>query len=92
MLLTPAQVAYAVLLKEQGHSQRQVTTILNVERSNVKYALKRYRETGLYTRRPGSGGVRCTSARDDRFIILAVLRNCFLIAVKIRQRLQLTSE
>lgn len=90
MSLTPAQVAQAVLLVEQGHSQRQVATILNVERSNVKYALKRYRETGLYTRRPGSGGVRCTSARDDRFIVLEVLRNRFLTAVEIRQRLQIT--
>lgn len=90
MSLTPAQVAQAVLLVEQGHSQRQVATILNVERSNVKYALKRYRETGLYTRRPGSGGVRCTSARDDRFIILEVLRNRFLTAVEIRQRLHQT--
>lgn len=90
MSLTRAQVAQSVLLVEQGYSQRQVAAILNVDRSNMKYALKRYRATGLYTRKPGSGGVRCTSARDDRFIILEVLRNRFLTAVEIRQRLQVT--
>ncbi|RVE42631.1 hypothetical protein evm_012717 [Chilo suppressalis] len=55
----------------------------------MQYALKRYQETGQYTRRPGSGGVRCTSARDDRFIVLEILRNRYLTAVEIRQRLQI---
>ncbi|KAL0841209.1 hypothetical protein ABMA28_014946 [Loxostege sticticalis] len=55
----------------------------------MQYALKRYQETGRYTRRPGSGGVRCTSAQDDRFIVLEILRNRFLTAVEIRQRLQI---
>ncbi|PZC71789.1 hypothetical protein B5X24_HaOG212437 [Helicoverpa armigera] len=27
-----------------------------------------YDQTGLYTRRPESGGVRCSSAHDDQFI------------------------
>lgn len=69
MSLSPEQVAQAVLLVEQGQTQREVAPILNVSRSNLKYALKRYRETGLFTRRPGSGGVRCASARDDRFSV-----------------------
>ena len=89
MSLTPEQVAQAVLLVEQGRTQREAAATLNVSRSNLKYALKRYRETGRYTRRPGSGGIRCTSTRDDRFIILEVLRNRFLTAVEIRQRLQM---
>lgn len=90
MPLTAAQVAQAVLLTDQGRTQREVAAILNVPRTTLRFALKRYRETGLYTRRPGSGRVRCTSARDDRFIILAVLRNRFLTAVEIRRRLQAT--
>lgn len=88
MPLTAAQVAQAVLLTEQGRTQREVATTLNVPRTTLRYALKRYRETRLYTRRPGSGRIRCTSARDDRFIILEVLRNRFLTAVEIRRRLQ----
>lgn len=89
MSLTPAQVAQAVALIDEGLTQRQVAARLNVARSNLKYAVKRYRETGLYTRRPGSGGVRCTSARDDRFVVLQVQRNRFLTAVEVRQSLQM---
>lgn len=88
MPLTSAQVAQAVLLRSQGRTQREMAESLNVPRTTLRYALKRYDQTGLYTRRPGSGGIRCTSARDDRFIVLAVLRNRFLTAVEIRQRLQ----
>ncbi|KAL0859656.1 hypothetical protein ABMA27_010775 [Loxostege sticticalis] len=89
MPLTPAQVAQAVALINQGLTQREVATVLNVPRSSMQYALKRYQDTGRYTRRSGSGGVRCTSARDDRFIVLEILRNRFLTAVEIRQRLQI---
>lgn len=88
MPLTSDQVAQAVILIDQGLTQREVAIALNVPRSSMQYALKRYQETGSYTRRSGSGGVRCTSARDDRFIILEILRNRFLTAVEIRQRLQ----
>lgn len=90
MPLTPAQVAQAVALIDQGLTQREVATVLNVPRSSMQYALKRYQETGRYSRRPGSGGVRCTSVRDDRFITLAILRNRYLTAVEIRHRLQIT--
>lgn len=81
MPLTPSQVAQAVALIEQGLTQREVAVILNVPRSSMQYALKRYQETGRYSRRPGSGGVRCTSARDDRFIVLEILKNRYLTAV-----------
>ncbi|CAK1599693.1 unnamed protein product [Parnassius mnemosyne] len=90
MPLTPAQVAQAVALIDQGLTQREVAIVLNVPRSSMQYSLKRYQETGRYTRRPGSGGVRCTSARDDRFIVIEILRNRYLTAVEIRQRLQIT--
>ncbi|KAL0829645.1 hypothetical protein ABMA28_003151 [Loxostege sticticalis] len=89
MPLTPAQVAQVVALINQGLTQRKVATVLNVPHSSMQYAVKRYQETGRYTRRPGSGDVRCTSARDDRFIVLEILRNRFLTAVEIRQRLQI---
>ncbi|CAH2087783.1 unnamed protein product [Euphydryas editha] len=90
MPLSPSQIAQAVSLVEQGMTHREVATILNVPRSSMQYALKRYQQTGLCTRRPGSGGVRCTSARDDRFIVLETLRNRFLTAVEIQQRLQIS--
>ncbi|KAH9635591.1 hypothetical protein HF086_012260 [Spodoptera exigua] len=83
MPLTPSQVAQAVALIEQGLTQREVAVILNVLRSSMQYALKRYQETGRYFRRPGSGGVGCTSDRDDRFIILEILRNRNLTRISI---------
>lgn len=89
MPLTSEQVAQAVTLIDQGLTQREVAILLNVPRSSMQYALKRYQETRSYTRRPGSGGVRCTSVRDDRFIVLEILRNRFLTAVEIRRRLQI---
>lgn len=89
MPLTEAQVAQAVLLKQQGCTQREIAATLNVPRTTLRYALKRYEETDLFTRRPGSGGLRVTSARDDRFISIQLLRNRFLTAVEVRQRLQL---
>lgn len=89
MPLTPAQIAQAVALIDQGLTQREVAVVLNVPRSSMQYALKRYRETGHYSRRPGSRGFGCTSVRDDRFIVLEILINRYLTAVEIRQRLQI---
>lgn len=88
MPITAAQVAQAVLLTEQGRTQREVALFLNVPRTTLRHALTRYRETGLYSRRPGSGRNRCTTARDDRFIVLTALRDRFLTAVESRRRLQ----
>ena len=39
--MTEAQIAQAVILKNQGFSQYQITEILNVPRSSVKFVLKR---------------------------------------------------
>ncbi|RZC39080.1 hypothetical protein BDFB_008861, partial [Asbolus verrucosus] len=49
-------------------------------------ALQRYRETQRYTRRPGLGRSRSTSARDDRFLTLQGLRDRHQTAVELAQR------
>ena len=92
MQLTPAQVAQAVTLIDQGMTQREVAAALNLSLSSMQYALKRYQETGRYTRRPDSGGQMCTSAQEDRCIVLEILRNRYLIAVEIQQRFQRRSK
>ena len=56
MPLTPTQVAQSVALIDQGITQREVTAALKLPRSSMQYALKRYQESGRYTRRPDSGG------------------------------------
>lgn len=40
MPLTPAQVAQAVALVDQGLTQREVAIALNVPRASMQYALK----------------------------------------------------
>ncbi|KAH0815291.1 hypothetical protein GEV33_007501 [Tenebrio molitor] len=55
--------------------------------SCVLRPLGRFLETGSYSRRPGTGRQRCTIARDDRFLTLAILRNRTMTAVEVRNRL-----
>lgn len=87
MPLDATGAARAVALADAGYSQRRIGRTLGVPRTTVQDAIRRFRETGRYTRRPGSGRHRCTSSRDDRFIVTNVLRNRFLTAVEARNQL-----
>lgn len=85
---TPAEAAQAVALLQTGLGQRQVALQLNLSRSAVQRVFHKYRETGAFTRRPGTGRVRSTSETDDRFIVSTSLRARRLNAVKLQQKLQ----
>ncbi|CAH1383439.1 unnamed protein product, partial [Tenebrio molitor] len=61
-------------------------------RSSVHRAVLRFRQTGGYTRRPGSGRRRSTSARDNRYIAMLSLRNRHMTAVKLRNQLERVRE
>lgn len=87
MPLDATGAARAVALADAGYSQRRIARTLGVPRTTVRDAIRRFRETGSYTRRPGQGRHRCTSARDDRFIVSNVLRNRFSTATEVRTRL-----
>lgn len=87
MPLDATGAARAVALAEAGYSQRRIARTLGVPRTTVRDAIRRFQETGSYTRRPGQGRQRCTSARDDRFIVSNVLRNRFCTATEARTRL-----
>lgn len=87
MPLDATGAARAVALIEQGFSQRRIGRILGQPRETIRDALRRYRETGRYTRRPGQGRIRCTTEREDRLLVNNVLRNRFLTAVEARNRL-----
>lgn len=80
--------ANVVALMEEGNSQRYVAQTLRIPRSTVQRVYQRYRETGGYSRRPGSGRKRATSARDDRFIVSNTLRDRHSTAVDTRRALQ----
>ena len=62
--------------------------MLCVLRTTVRDAVRRFRETNSYTRKPGQGRKRCTTARDDRFMVSNVLRNRFILASEIRSQIK----
>lgn len=87
MPLDASGVARAVAFADAGYSQRRIARILEVPRTTVGDAIRQFRETGSYSRRPGQGRNRCTSARDDRFVVNSVLRNRFSTATEARNLL-----
>lgn len=88
MHLSPEDSARAVALHDVGHSYREVAHILGFSKSSVERAVARFRMTGSYGRRPGSGRQRATTAIDDRFIRVSVLRDRHTSAVEIQNALQ----
>lgn len=86
--LNATQAARAVTLIEQGCTYGHVAQTLRVSKSVVHRVVKRYRQTGQYTRLAGQGRKRKTVARDDRFIVTSVLRNRTLTSSEVRTRLQ----
>lgn len=87
MPLNATEAARAVALSDAGYSQREIAVTLDKPRETIRDAIKRLRETGSYTRRPGQGRHRVTSDRDDRFIVSNVLRDRFSTAPEICNRL-----
>lgn len=68
MPLDAAGVARA--LADEGYNQRRIARTLGVPRIIVRDAIRRFRETGSYTRRPGHGRYRCNSARVGTTVLL----------------------
>jgi transposase len=73
--LTNAEAQTAVTLYTEGYTQVGVAQILNVSQSSVSRVFRRYGETDSFTRRPGQGPSRSTTARQDRFLRLQTLRD-----------------
>lgn len=57
---------------------------------SIHRTVRRFNETGSYSRRPDSGRPKKTSARDDRFLTLTVFRNRDTTAVEARNQLEET--
>lgn len=73
--MRPEDVARAVALCEEGRSVRYIANVLGTAKSTVNDAIRRFYQTGQYTRRAGSGRPRITTHREDRFLRLSVLRD-----------------
>lgn len=71
--MRPEDTAKIVGLSEDGRSVRYIANHLNIAKSTVQDALTKYRQTGEYTRRPGSGRRPSRNQRDERFLRISVL-------------------
>jgi transposase len=80
--------ARAIALVHVGFSIREPANSLAFARSSVHRAVLRFRQTGGYTRRPGSGRRRS----DNRYITMLSLRNRHMTAVEIRNQLERVRE
>lgn len=87
---TAEEAAQVVALLQTGLRQVEVARQLNISRFRVQRVYRRFQETGGYIRRHGSGRRRCTTVRDDRYIVSTSLRNRFSNAVEVQQQLRAT--
>lgn len=78
MSLTPEECTRILTMLENGRSQRNIARTVGVSLSTVQRVRQRYEETGSNLRRPGTGRARCTTAREDRYLVNTMLRNRFL--------------
>lgn len=85
---TADEAAQVVALLQSGMRQCDVARQLNLSRFAVRRVYQQFLETSGYIRRRGSGRRRCTSERDDRYIVSMSLRNRFSNAVELQQRLR----
>jgi len=86
--MRPEDVARAVALNDDGRNIRYIAEFLGKPKSTVQDAIKRFRQTGEYTRREGSGRPRITNQRDNHFINLTALRDRNVPSTVISSRLQ----
>ncbi|KAJ4443401.1 hypothetical protein ANN_05069 [Periplaneta americana] len=82
-MMRPEDVARAVALYDDGRSVRYIANVMNMARSTTHDAIKRYRETLEYTRRPGSDRPKATNKNEDRYMVLRVLRERNLPATSV---------
>ncbi|PSN33842.1 hypothetical protein C0J52_16838 [Blattella germanica] len=78
MPLSPQDVARAIALIDDGRSLRYAARTIGAPYTTVQEAVKLFRETQSYSRRPGSGRKRITSGRDDRFLFSQLSTICFI--------------
>ena len=70
---------------EDGRGQRETARTVGVSLSTVQRVRQRFLQTGSNLRRPTTGRPRCTTARDDRYLVNTMLRNRFLTGTALTQ-------
>lgn len=87
MPLDSVGVGRAMDLLNEGYTQRQVRRMIHVPRTTLSDNIRRYQETRSCERRPGSGRPRCTTARQDQFMVMQTLRDRFQPATETTRQL-----
>lgn len=86
--LSAEDTARAVALVQDSPTYRYVAEALGTSPTSVYRAVKRFENHQTFHRMPGSGRPRCTTLRDDCFMVMQVLRDRHVTAVEARNRLQ----
>ena len=73
----------AVGMLETGKTQRDVAERFRVSQSVISRLWNRYLQAGNCQRKPKSGRPRCTTGREDRYLVNVAKRNRFQSAVKL---------
>lgn len=76
-----------VTLAEEDISYRQIARRFGIHHTTVSRVVQRFRETNGYSRRPGQGRHRSTTAVEDRFLRLRAVRERFTTARSLQQQL-----
>jgi transposase len=69
------------LLAQSEKSQKTIAYRFDSNQSIVSKVLRRRRETGRHTRRPGQGRKRITTPHQDQYLRLISIREGFLTAL-----------
>jgi transposase len=64
-------------LGNEGWNYKTIGQILGVSHITISHVFQRFRKTSEYTRRPGQGKPRVTTAVQDRFLRIRALRERF---------------
>ncbi|XP_076372976.1 uncharacterized protein LOC143257832 [Tachypleus tridentatus] len=73
---------------EDGQTQRRVAQRIGVSPSVINRLWRPYQETNPYGRRPSQGRHRCTTAKEDRYILSTARRDRLAMAQSLRNDLQ----
>ena len=86
--LTDEQRGRALALLDEGLGQREVARRLAVSHSTIQRLLQRFNETGSVQERRHTGRPRKTTRQEDRYLVLAALRERASTTVTLRGHLR----
>lgn len=87
--MTDFQKGQALALWEQGLSNRKIGKTLKKDEKTIRNLINKWKITGTYERKKGSGRPRKTTSRQDREIVRTAIKNRRITSVAIKNNLRL---